>query len=258
MVTFGGVTKTDPYGTSRQKFKATGQFVVMVGERSVRSEAAGRRGGPAEGEVGSYPLVYAVRRLLSSQDLGLPIEALMPGRVRTLYNTRLERQAFSVFACEFQTAWIEEALPRDHWPSPPAPVRRKLRPAPMPCSPATRASSASPTRLAAHRPQLPPDPGRRPGRRPGSHHQERTMKVKAAPGIQVPKEDKPREFITDAEAVEVPTSTYYLRIVADGDLIDVDAVASATEVEAVPAETDGVKNSAKKGVNDGQSTHQLR
>lgn len=73
------------------------------------------------------------------------------------------------------------------------------------------------------------------------------MKVKAAPGIQVPKEDKPREFITDAEAVEVPTSAYYLRIVADGDLIDVDAVASATEAEAVPAETDSVKNAAKKG-----------
>lgn len=81
------------------------------------------------------------------------------------------------------------------------------------------------------------------------------MKVKAAPGIQVPKEDKPREFITDAEAVEVPNSAYYLRIVADGDLIDVDAVASATEVEAVPADandappaaTDGVKKAAKKG-----------
>lgn len=53
------------------------------------------------------------------------------------------------------------------------------------------------------------------------------MKVKAAPGIQVPKEDKPREFITDAEAVEVPNSAYYLRIVAEGDLIDVDAAASA-------------------------------
>ncbi|WP_293766586.1 DUF2635 domain-containing protein [uncultured Aquitalea sp.] len=64
------------------------------------------------------------------------------------------------------------------------------------------------------------------------------MKVKAAPGIQVPMEDKPREFITDAEAVEVPNSTYYLRIVADGDLID---------VEAVPAETDGAKKAAKKG-----------
>lgn len=45
------------------------------------------------------------------------------------------------------------------------------------------------------------------------------MKVKAAPGIQVPKEDKPREFITDAEAVEVPASTYYLRLLADGDLL---------------------------------------
>lgn len=71
------------------------------------------------------------------------------------------------------------------------------------------------------------------------------MKVKAAPGIQVPKEDKPREFITETEAVEVPNSAYYLRIVADGDLIDVDAVASATA--AVPVETDGVKNTAKKG-----------
>ncbi|KZE34179.1 DUF2635 domain-containing protein [Crenobacter luteus] len=53
------------------------------------------------------------------------------------------------------------------------------------------------------------------------------MKVQAAPGIQVPKEDQPREFITSACAVEVPRSAYYLRIVADGDLIDVDAAASA-------------------------------
>ncbi|WP_029770537.1 DUF1834 family protein [Pseudogulbenkiania sp. MAI-1] len=119
-VTFGGVIKTEPYSTSRRKFMATGQFMVMVGERNVRSEAASRVGGPAQGEVGSYPLVYAVRRLLSAQDLGLPIEALTPGRVRTLFNTRLERQAFSVFACEFQTAWIEEALPLGHWPSPQA------------------------------------------------------------------------------------------------------------------------------------------
>ncbi|MXR36710.1 DUF1834 family protein [Craterilacuibacter sinensis] len=119
-VTFGGITKTEPTSTSQQKFKASGQFVVMVGERNVRGEVAGRRGGPSQGEVGTYPLIYAVRRLLSAQDLGLPIAPLLPGKVRTLFNTRLERQAFSVFACEFQTAWIEEALPRDHWPTPPA------------------------------------------------------------------------------------------------------------------------------------------
>lgn len=45
------------------------------------------------------------------------------------------------------------------------------------------------------------------------------MKVIAAPGIQVPKEDKPREYITDAEAVEVPETVYYLRRINDGDLL---------------------------------------
>lgn len=45
------------------------------------------------------------------------------------------------------------------------------------------------------------------------------MLVKAAPGINVPKEDKPREYITDESAVEVPDSAYYLRRMADGDLV---------------------------------------
>lgn len=45
------------------------------------------------------------------------------------------------------------------------------------------------------------------------------MLVKAAPGLNVPKEDKPREYITDADAVDVPETAYYLRRVADGDLV---------------------------------------
>jgi hypothetical protein len=47
------------------------------------------------------------------------------------------------------------------------------------------------------------------------------MKVVAAPGLQVPKEDKPREYITQDEEVEVPESAYYLRRVTDGDLVKV-------------------------------------
>lgn len=47
------------------------------------------------------------------------------------------------------------------------------------------------------------------------------MKVVAAPGLQVPKENKPREYITQDEEVEVPESAYYLRRVADGDLVKV-------------------------------------
>lgn len=45
------------------------------------------------------------------------------------------------------------------------------------------------------------------------------MIVKAAPGLQVPREDKPREYITDADAADVPGSAYYLRRLAEGDLV---------------------------------------
>ena len=45
------------------------------------------------------------------------------------------------------------------------------------------------------------------------------MKVKAAPGISVPMETKPREYITDTEVVDVPETAYYLRRVSDGDLV---------------------------------------
>lgn len=45
------------------------------------------------------------------------------------------------------------------------------------------------------------------------------MLVKAVPGIKVPKEDKPREYITDAEVVEVPDTQYYRARIVDGDLL---------------------------------------
>jgi hypothetical protein len=60
------------------------------------------------------------------------------------------------------------------------------------------------------------------------------MQVIAAAGIQVPMEDKPREYITDSLAVDVPASAYYLRILADGDLLPAEDQVSA-------------KSSAKKG-----------
>jgi len=60
------------------------------------------------------------------------------------------------------------------------------------------------------------------------------MLVIAAAGIQVPMEDKPREYITDSQAVDVPASSYYLRMLADGDLLPAEEPAS-------------VKTAAKKG-----------
>ncbi|WP_410499704.1 phage protein Gp37 [Chitinibacter sp. S2-10] len=113
-VTFGGISKTERISTARDKVKATGSFVVMVADRNLRGRNAARKGGA--GEVGAYRLVKAVRRLLQQQDLGLQIDYLQPGRVRTLYNTRLQGEPITAFACEFSTAWIEAAMDNQTWP----------------------------------------------------------------------------------------------------------------------------------------------
>lgn len=53
------------------------------------------------------------------------------------------------------------------------------------------------------------------------------LKVKAAQGLMCPLEDKPREYITDSKAVEVPESPYYRRLVSDGSLVEVVATPKA-------------------------------
>lgn len=52
------------------------------------------------------------------------------------------------------------------------------------------------------------------------------MLVLAAPGLQVPREEKPRDFITenppeDEAGYTIPESPYYLRRIAEGDLLPV-------------------------------------
>ena len=47
----------------------------------------------------------------------------------------------------------------------------------------------------------------------------KTLEVTAAPGVSVPLEDKPRKYITGETPVTVPATAYYLRRVADGDLV---------------------------------------
>lgn len=54
------------------------------------------------------------------------------------------------------------------------------------------------------------------------------LTVKAAPGLRVPMEGTPREYITDGEAVPVTRSPYYLRRLAEGDLVE------ATDAPAAP------------------------
>ena len=58
------------------------------------------------------------------------------------------------------------------------------------------------------------------------------MQVLAAPGIKVPQEEKPRDYITDTPpegeaGFTVPDTAYYLRRLSDGDLIEVAAPAKS-------------------------------
>lgn len=46
------------------------------------------------------------------------------------------------------------------------------------------------------------------------------MRVQAAPGIKVPREGNPRDYITDSESVEVEMTAYYIRRMSDGDLVE--------------------------------------
>ncbi|MEB0964965.1 DUF1834 family protein [Citrobacter braakii] len=115
-VTFGGIVKTERYSTSRQKYIATGRFVVVTGDYNTRSEQSARQGGSVRDEVGTNLLVESVRRLITGQDLGLKIDYFEPGRVRTLFNTGVAERAMSVFACEFDTRWVEHALENGKWP----------------------------------------------------------------------------------------------------------------------------------------------
>ncbi len=47
------------------------------------------------------------------------------------------------------------------------------------------------------------------------------MKVIAAPGLKVPNENNPREYITPDIAVEIEVTAYYMRRLADNELVEV-------------------------------------
>lgn len=71
------------------------------------------------------------------------------------------------------------------------------------------------------------------------------MQVLAAPGLKVPMEDKPRNYITDtppadAAGFTVPDTVYYQRRVIEGDLVMVPATPGSVSL------VDEVKAPAKK------------
>jgi len=103
-VAFAGSGRPVPYGTSKGRWIKPLVFVTMVGTRSIRGERQTRLGGPVPlEEPGAYQMLDDVEAALANQDLGLAIDRLLPGAVRTLFNTRLNQEAVAVFAQEWHT-----------------------------------------------------------------------------------------------------------------------------------------------------------
>lgn len=69
--------------------------------------------------------------------------------------------------------------------------------------------------------------------------------VKAAPGMRVPYEDNARKYITEDKAVSVQESTYYLRRLADRDLVPCEAEPAADKTAPAPAKTSPETDQAK-------------
>lgn len=99
-VTIGGET-VERLG--RRARRATVRGAVMVGARSARGERFARRG--VQGEPGSYQILDDVRQLVTGFGLVAECEAFEPGRVTTLYNTRVGRDGLSVLALEISTRY---------------------------------------------------------------------------------------------------------------------------------------------------------
>jgi len=59
------------------------------------------------------------------------------------------------------------------------------------------------------------------------------MKVKAIEGSRCPMEGNPRKYITDSEAVEVPATSYYQRLVTEGSLVEEAAAAEKAPAKKV-------------------------
>ncbi|AHE72554.1 hypothetical protein M942_04495 [Enterobacter ludwigii] len=234
-VEYAGIQSSKPVNTHRNKFWVVSRFNVYVVAYSVRSEESRRKAGPVPDEPGTNRIIHAVRRLLTRQDFGLKIRPLMPGKVKTLFSAPLNGKAVSVYSCEFDTRWIEEALDPHCWPAPDDETHpdyvfrlyngRLDKPAPYHDSSDLRyfvpggadavAEDIVPTEEAT------------------------VLTVKARDGLRVPSEDDPHRYITDTP-VTVSNSAYYQRRMQEGDLIiagDVDVTASVDQVEVAIAIT---------------------
>ena len=109
-VAFKDVSAQECKNTARTRYQARLTYTTIVADRSASSEAATRKGGPGSGSIGTYQMLDDVARLICMQDFGLDnVDMLLPGRVRSLFDGKVQQQGLSVMSQEW-TAKVQFRL----------------------------------------------------------------------------------------------------------------------------------------------------
>lgn len=113
-VTFDKVSESTRI--SRLRFRITGTFEVLSAQRAL-AENDGRLGGPQQArDVGVYQLIEDNKLALANQKLGLAIQKLTPGPIRSVMKGTAQRDALAIYAQAFSTTWVEE-IPDEELPT---------------------------------------------------------------------------------------------------------------------------------------------
>lgn len=102
-VTLKSEGKPISYDTQRKRWLVPATFTVFAAARNARGERAGRMG--TAFEVGAYQIIGDCRQLFLGSDLGLSIDFLNPGGIRTLFNSTVKNNYLAVYAVNFTTKY---------------------------------------------------------------------------------------------------------------------------------------------------------
>lgn len=105
-VTFDAVTSV--VRRSNRLFKYSGTFEVLVAQRHLQQDDRRLNDESKGRDVGAYALIEQNKLALVGRNLGLAIQPLVPGAIRSVMKGVVNREAIVVLAQSFTTEWMEE------------------------------------------------------------------------------------------------------------------------------------------------------
>ena len=114
-VTFDGITGVSKKG--RRTYIYTANFEVLSAQRHLADNERRLNAESKDQDIGVYELIERAKLALAGQTLGLAIQPLEPGAVRSVMKGMAERDAVAIYAQQFATSWMEELPPDEATPA---------------------------------------------------------------------------------------------------------------------------------------------